>query len=112
MNYDMMSDEDIIRDIAQRVERLRISHQIKESSICEATGISQKTLYNFKKGATGFSLRYFIRLLRSIDEIDRLQLMFPETDEYRPRGGNSSELAKRVRDKRSVDRGFVWGDEK
>ena len=75
-------------------------------------GISRKTIYNFKQGATGISLKNFIRLLRAMGEVDRLGLMFPESESYSPRDGGESELPKRVRDRQKSEGKFQWGDER
>ena len=111
MDYSLMSDEDIILDLAGKVEKLRIERQIKETEIEESAGISRKTLYNFKQGATGISLKNFIRLLRAMGEIERLELLFPESESYSPRSGNDIQLPKRVRDRQKPDGNFQWGDE-
>lgn len=110
MDYNVMTDEDIIIDLAERVEKLRIIHQIKESEIEEEAGLSRKTLYNFRRG-TGLSLKNLIRLLRAMGEADRLQRMFPETESYSPLEGAGADLPKRVRDKQKPARDFRWGDE-
>jgi len=112
MDYNTMSDEAVVRDIAEHVEKIRIRRRIKESELEEAAGISRKTLYNFRKGATGLSLKNFIRLLRALGEADRLQQLFPESEAYSPRGGSRPELPSRVRDRQQPEGGFQWGDQK
>ncbi len=106
-----MADEDIIRDLAARVEKIRIEHQLKETELEESSGISRKTFYNFKQGSTGTSLKSFIRLLRALGEAERLKLMFPESEVYSPMGNSEDDLPKRVRDKQKRDGEFHWGDE-
>ncbi|TVQ20932.1 MAG: XRE family transcriptional regulator [Spirochaetaceae bacterium] len=110
ISYNTMSDDDVIRDLAAHVEKIRIARRIKESELESLAGISRKTLYNFRKGATGLSLRNFIRLLRALGEADRLACLFPESESYSPRG-RELELPKRVRDRQEPDDGFRWGDE-
>ncbi len=114
MNYTTASDDDIVRDLAEQVERIRIARRMKESELEEAAGISRKTLYNFRTGATGLSLKNFIRLLRALGEADRLHRLFPESESesYSPRGGSQPELPSRVRDRQQPEGGFNWGDEK
>ncbi len=85
---------------------------MKESELEKAAGISRKTLYNFRKGATALGLRNFIRLLRALGEAERLQRLFPEADSYSPRGMSELEAPKRVRDRRPPEGGFEWGDQK
>lgn len=112
MDYNLMNDEDIIRSLAEQVEKLRISRHMKETEIESIAGISRKTFYNFRQGSTGTSLKNFIRLLRALGEVERLQWMFPEPEDYSPRGKKERELPKRVRDRQTPDSDFLWGDEK
>ena len=111
MDYDMMADDDIIKDMAEQFEKLRIRKQIKETDIEETCGISRRTLYNFRQGTTAITLKSFIRLLRGIGELHRLQTLLNDSKEYSPIGGEEKELPKRVRDKRSIGNDFKWGDE-
>ena len=106
-----MSDEDVIRDLAEQVEKLRLAHHVKEADIVESAGMTRKTLYNFKQGTTGFSLKNFIRLLKALGEANRLRSMFPESESYSPRPESATDLPKRIRDKQKTDRDFRWGDE-
>lgn len=111
MDYNMVNDEDIIRELAEQVDKIRIKHHLKETKIEESAGISRKTLYNFKKGSTGTSLKNFIRLLRAMGETNRLKLMFPESESYSPIDQNEGEPPKRVRDRQKQKTDFQWGDQ-
>lgn len=108
----MLSDEEIIKDLAEKIESIRISRHMKESDMVESAGFSRKTFYNFKKGQTSFSLKNFIRLLRTLDNLDSLQTLFPEKDSYSPLAQKNVSAKKRVRDKQSPHRDFQWGDER
>lgn len=110
MDYSVMSDEDIIRDLAEQVEKLRIAHHLKETEIEERAGVSRKTLYNFRQGK-GVSLKNFVRILRAIGEANRLQRIFPQAKSYSPVAAEESEQVKRVRGKQKPKGGFKWGDE-
>jgi transcriptional regulator with XRE-family HTH domain len=112
MNYNLMIDEDVMKDIAEKVENLRISKHLKESEIEELAGISRKTLYNFRKGASSLSLLNFIGLLRALGEVERLQLLFSDSDANSFLRKHSKKVPKRVRDKQSSNNNFKWGDEK
>lgn len=111
MSYRMRSDDDILLDLAAKVENIRISKHLKESEIEAIAGISRKTFYNFKKGTSSISLKNFIRLLRAVDELDRLEGLFPTEDHYSPRKSQEKEPPKRVRDKAGSNKSFKWGDE-
>ena len=111
-DYRTMNENDILKDIGTQVEKLRLENRIKESDIEMLSGVSRKTYYNFKNGKSGLSLKNFIRILRAINELERLQRLFPETDTYSPANPKDHrKLPKRVRDRESSDRDFLWGDE-
>ncbi len=114
MDYSLMSNEAIIKDLAGRMEQLRLASKIKETEMEKASGISRKTYYNFKRGATGLSLKNFIALLRALGELERLERLFPETESYHPspRGRGRNSTPQRVRDKQKAEQPFCWGDEK
>ena len=111
VSYNLMTDNDIIKDMAEQFEKLRIRKQIKEKDIEETSGISRRTLYNFRQGTTAITLKSFIRLLRGIGELDRLETLLTDSKEYSPLTGLEKELPKRVRDKGGRDKDFKWGDE-
>jgi len=113
MDYKLVSDRDLIRHLADRIDAIRISRHIKESELEELAGISRKTLYNFKQGR-GLSLTNFIRLLKALGVVDRLERLFPETNEFSPLTADKGEDPKRVRESRNGKSGkgeFLWGDE-
>lgn len=111
MSYNLMTDDDIIRDLAEQFEKLRIIKQIKETEIEKYCGISRRTLYNFRQGTTAITLKSFIRLLRGIGELDRLENLLVSSKEYSPVSGAEKELPKRVRNRGGLDKVFKWGDE-
>ena len=111
MKYNILTDDDIIMDLAKQFERLRVRKQIKDTEIEEAGGISRRTLYNFRQGTTAITLKSFIRLLRGIGELERLETLLDDQEEYRPLGGSEKELPKRVRDRGKKGGDFKWGDE-
>ena len=111
MDYNLLTDEAILKDIAEQVEKIRILKHLKETEIQELSGISRKTLYNFRKGSSSLSLKNFVRLLRVLGELDRLHLLFQESDTYSPLEDAQKEIPKRVRDKQMNNKAFKWGDE-
>jgi hypothetical protein len=111
VDYRLMTDDDIIKDLAEHFETLRIKKQLKEAEIEEISGISRRTMYNFRQGATAITLKNFIRLLRAIGELDRLQHLFQKPEQYSPMSNAGKDLPKRVRDKQRAEKKFTWGDE-
>ncbi len=111
MSYNLMMDDDILKDLAEQFEKIRIRKQIKETEIEKAYGISRRTLYNFRQGTTAITLKSFIRLLRGIGELDRLETLLVDSTAYSPISGTEKELPKRVRGRGGLEKVFKWGDE-
>lgn len=117
MNYDVQSDEDILINIAESIERIRISKQIKEVDLAKRSGVSRKSYYNFKMGTTAFSLKNLIRIMRSLGELKRLEKTFNDIYDYSPRNEaimtvSENHQKKRVRNSKKEESDFKWGDEK
>lgn len=110
MRYDLMKDIDIIHDLAEKIDRIRIRKRLKDKDVEAAGGISRQLLSDFRNGKRSVSLKSFIRLLRGIGELDRLQTLLSDSSDYSPMLGEEKELPKRVRDKNSLDKDFKWGD--
>ncbi len=111
--YSMMSDEDIILDIAERIDALRIRKRLKDSEVQSAGGVSRQLISDFRNGKRSISLKSLIRILRGIGEVDRLQNLFDESSEYSPLAPSGGEQVRRVRDRERErpERAFKWGDE-
>ncbi|HAK46402.1 MAG TPA: hypothetical protein DCO79_10860 [Spirochaeta sp.] len=106
-----MKEDAIIKDLAGKFDALRIKKQMKDTDIEAVSGVSRKTLYNFRKGISAISMKSFIRLLRSIDELDRLENLLTDVDKYSPMNEPVKKLPKRVRSSNARKSDFKWGDE-
>jgi transcriptional regulator with XRE-family HTH domain len=99
LQYSMMSDEDIILDIAARIDALRIWKRLKDSDVQSAGGVSRQLISDFRNGKRSISLKSLIRILRGMGEVDRLRNLFDEPAEYSPLAPPVSEQVRRVRDR-------------
>ncbi|KGE73418.1 helix-turn-helix domain-containing protein [Spirochaeta lutea] len=116
MKYSLMNDQDIMEDLARRIDSLRIQKHLKDSDIESLGGISRQLLSDFRRGKRGISLKSFIRILRGLGEIDRLDRMLPREREFRPHPDSRTlpvrdDQSRRVRDTGRPRREFTWGDE-
>ncbi len=111
MDYRLITDEEIMQDLAERYERIRIQKRLKDTDIESKGGVSRQLLSDFRKGKRSISLKSFIRLLRGVDELDRLRKLLPDSDEFSPMASPGKEPLKRVRDRDKKAKPFKWGDE-
>lgn len=94
MRYNMMSDEDILKDLAQQFDKIRIQKRLKDTDVEAAGGASRQILSGLRSGKRAVTLKSFIKLLRGIDELDKLQNMLKVQDEYSPLKDKAEELLK------------------
>ena len=112
MSYSLMTDEEILRDLANKIDLLRRYKSIKDTELVAQGGTNRVVLSNFRNGRGGISLKTFVRLLRGLGELDRLETCFNIPQQYSPTGKSSQIPEKRVRNKNAKEKQFVWGEDK
>ena len=111
MDYSKCDEDAILSDLAAKFDRIRLEKRLKDEDIERIGGVSRQLISSFRNGKRSISLRSFIRLLKGINEIERLQTLFPDSDSYSPRTEQSKVPRKRVRDTQESPGTFQWGDE-
>ena len=74
----LMSDETLLQEIGQRIARLRLERNLSQAQLAEQAGISKRTLERLEAGAAATQLSLFLRVLRQLDLLERLELLLPE----------------------------------
>jgi transcriptional regulator with XRE-family HTH domain len=74
----LMSDEALLRELGQRIARLRLERNLSQAQLAEQAGISKRTLERLESGAAATQLSLFLRVLRQLDLLERLELLLPE----------------------------------
>jgi transcriptional regulator with XRE-family HTH domain len=74
----LMSDEALLHEIGQRIARLRLERNLSQAQLAEQAGISKRTLERLEAGAAATQLSLFLRVLRQLDLLERLELLLPE----------------------------------
>jgi transcriptional regulator with XRE-family HTH domain len=116
MSYNYSTDEEIIRDLAKKLDNLRINKIITDENLCKKGGVGKSALLNFRKGKRGTSLSTFISFLRGIDELERLENFIKIDNEYRPsieiqQKPKQKKTTSRVRSKKTTNnKPIKWGD--
>lgn len=73
------SDEAILVEMGGRLRRERLNRDVSQEVLAEQAGLSLGTLRNAEAG-TGSSMTTFIRLLRALGMIDRMDAVLPEPE--------------------------------
>jgi len=74
----MMSDEALLHELGHRIARLRLERNLSQAQLAEQAGISKRTLERLEAGAAATQLSLFLRVLRQLDLLERLELLLPE----------------------------------
>jgi len=77
MNIDplSMTDAAILQEIGNRIEHLRLNKNLRQSDLCEATGLSIDTIRALEKGKG--KLGTIVTVLRSLQALDQLDSFIP-----------------------------------
>lgn len=112
MSYNLLTDDEILVDLAGKLDHIRRAKGLKDEELVAKGGTSRFVLKKFRSGTGGITLKSFIRLLRGLGELDALESLLKPHDQYSPTGKHNDIPAHRVRDKKDDDTGFVWGEDR
>lgn len=110
MNFNTMSDEQILKDIAQRLEKIRVTKKLSIEEMAQKGGYNAQSYSNFLNQNTNIKLSTLIQMLRGVDELEKLQNLFKIDDSYSPMGIKEDQ-PKRIRKKNKSNTPIKWGDE-
>lgn len=110
MPYSLMTDAEILSDLADKFDSLRRMKEIRDQDLVKAGGTNDIAMTKFRGGGN-ITLKTFIRLLRGLGELERLERFLAVTEAYSPAGNNPSMPGRRVRKKAAPGKAFTWGDE-
>ncbi|HNY21626.1 MAG TPA: hypothetical protein PKO22_05705 [Treponemataceae bacterium] len=105
-----MTDEEILLDLAHRFDTVRKKKEIKDTDLVSRGGANGIAMSKFRSG-DNITLKTFIRLVRGLGELDRLERLFSATEDWSPTGAGDETPRRRVRDKKKPEKPFTWGDE-
>lgn len=76
MRLTAMSNETVAEEIGDRIENLRLKHNVGQAQLAEAAGISRETYRSLSKGRG--TLVNIIAVLRALGEMERLNSLVEE----------------------------------
>jgi len=77
MNFDNLTDEQILLALTKRIRQQRLNLNITQEELSKRAGVHVQTIKNFESGKTT-TLLTFILILRAFGNLDALNLVFPE----------------------------------
>ena len=87
MQYILSSDYEIIKDIAKRIKKKRISLNYSQEYMAKKTGLSMHTISNIENGKT-YTIDNLIKVMRVLGMISNLETLIsdvvldPESSKY------------------------------
>ena len=111
-NYRVASPEQVETDLGRRLEQLRLSRNINQTTLARNAGVSRRTITRLENGQ-GVSLDTLIRVMKALDVADRLENLLPDPsvrpiDRVRLQGRERKHAREGVRPGTAVWR---WDDE-
>lgn len=73
---DRRTDEAILADLGARLSSVRLSRDLTQAQLAQDAGVSKRTVERIEAGQSA-QLTSFIRILRSLDLLDGLELLLP-----------------------------------
>jgi len=109
-----LTDDMVMLELGQRIARLRIDRNLSQSGLAQMSGVGKRTLERLENG-TQVQTRSLIRVLRSLEQLDALNILLPEAD-LRPMEalsfkGKSRKRVSRSRKKSDASKTWTWGSE-
>ena len=113
MNYsDQHTDEAVLAELGARLSSLRLSRGMTQAELAHDAGISKRTVERIEAGQST-QLTSFIRILRTLDLLDGLELFLPPPQpgpmDLLRRSGRTPQRASGST--APLDEPWTWGDE-
>ncbi len=107
-------DTVILNEIGNRLTQRRLELNLTQAELAHTAGVSKRTLERLESGAST-QLSSFIRILRSLDLLHRMDAFLPEVRpgpmELLKREGKERKRAYSGRKRKEVKKEWSWGDE-
>ena len=110
MNFELMTDRDIVIVLGRQYDQLRRHKQLQDKEILATSGTSSSVLAKFRGGKGNITLETFVKLMRAVGELDKLESLLPVPEQYSPTQ-QKKVLPERVRKPKNVKSTFKWGND-
>jgi DNA-binding Xre family transcriptional regulator len=110
MPFSALPDDEILKALAAQFDSVRLQKGIKDQELVARGGTNGVAMGKFRAGEN-ITLKTFVRLMRGLGELDRLESMLSLPETWSPTGEAKKPAGKRVRSKKDASGTFSWGDE-
>ncbi len=110
MNFEIMTDHEIVVALGRQYDLLRRHKQLQDKDILAASGTSSSVLAKFRSGKGNITLETFVKLMRAVGELDKLESLLVLHEQYSPTK-QKTELPERIHKPKNVRSKFKWGDD-
>ena len=100
-SFRFLSDSEIYEALGQAFDQARLANDIPDKTVLAQGNVSSDALNKFRQNKGGITLLNFIKLMRGINELDKLEALFADIKKVQ---------RQRVR-KPNKPRKIQWGDE-
>ena len=106
------NNQQILDELGERIKHARIKAGLTQNALADDCGVAKSTIERAEKGES-IQLLILIKILRSLNFINRLETILPDTQATPLEYLQQQKVQKRVRTKASDKQNtFKWGDEK
>lgn len=74
-----LTDDAALRELGQRLMSIRLEQNLTQSALAEKAGVGLHSLQRLESGEAATRLSGFLRILRALNQLERLEAVFPET---------------------------------
>jgi len=77
LSYEIAPPEKVELDLGHRIEKLRLSKNMNQTTLATDAGVSRRTITRLENGE-GISLDTLIRVMKALGVVDRLKDLLPD----------------------------------
>jgi transcriptional regulator with XRE-family HTH domain len=110
MSFEMMTDRDVVIALGKQYDQLRRHKQIQDKEILAASGSSSSVLAKFRGGKGNITLETFVKLLRAVGELDKLESLLVTPEQFSPTQQKNA-LPERIHKPKNIKTKFTWGND-
>ena len=100
-SFRFLSDSEIYEALGQAFDQTRIANDIPDKTVLAQGNVSSDALNKFRQNKGGITLLNFIKLMRGIDELDKLEALFADVEKVQRQRVRKANKPKKIQ----------WGDE-
>ena len=108
--FEVLTDQQIAEKLGEQYDYIRRKKAIPDKELLEVAGTSSAVLAKLRSGKGTITLQSFIKLIRGIGELRRLEDLFYEPEPFSPTM-RVNEPPARIHKIKPEDADFIWGED-